>query len=252
MKTMADSLLSKGARTKTAPEKELAKNRSKVVRRVLYLLKLLKELFEHTLLDTEIPSPPPSPQSPIDSIPSHAPQGDSQLFTEIVPTVASEDDDGEISDRDLNRFANLILESNQSNGGGERCMQALHLLDTILPHIGGVCGVFNDIDAPTTAYLISNGHPSIQLTFSINRDVAFDFLVLILQPDLQIIILTYCKDNDVPSMLYLPTTILDSYPINVTDSRLFIYLTDSSAWFIFNFYIDLFGEGGMFKLAVIH
>lgn len=62
MKTMADSLLSKGARTKTAPEKELAKNRSKVVRRVLYLLKLLKELFEHTLLDTEIPSPPPSPQ----------------------------------------------------------------------------------------------------------------------------------------------------------------------------------------------
>ena len=222
MKLMADSKKTKNARTKTPAEKELAIERSKQVRRIFKLFKLLRnEIFTVSLsIDTEIP-----PSSPVDSIPSPAFHGDSQESFENAITVACDPIDGEISEADLNRFANLRLEPNQSNGGGERYMKALHLLDTFLRRIAGVCAVFNGFDPATTAYLLLKSHPSIYLAFPIIQDVIFDFIICVPPPHLQLPLLKHCIDNKVPSFLYLPMHILNAYTIDKAKSRLILYIT---------------------------
>jgi hypothetical protein len=178
VKLIAESKMTKGARTKTPAEKEMAKERSKLVRRIKNLFKLLRnEIFREDIslqIDIDIPASPPS--SPVDSIPSPAILGDSQKSFENAITIAYDPIDGEISEADVNRFANLRLESNQIKGGGERYMKALHLLDTFLPRIAGVCAVFDGFDSnfPPVKLVLKSEATAVWFILLFNWPCRFD------------------------------------------------------------------------------
>ena len=82
----------------------------------------------------------------------------------------------------------------------------------------GVCAVFDGFDPNSTAYLVEKSHPSIYLTFPIIQDVVFDFIISIPPPHLQLPLLKHCIDNKVPSFLYLPMHILNTYTIDKAKS----------------------------------
>ena len=116
----------------------------------------------------------------------------------------------------------------------------------------GVCAVFDGFDPNSTAYLVEKSHPSIYLAFPIIQDVVFDFIISIPPPHLQLPLLKHCVDNKVPSFLYLPMHILNTYTIDKAKSRLILYITGDHAWFVSNFNVKLFGGGGFFELAILN